>query len=100
VPQALVASLLIAGLLQLVVTRMVMGRAVRISAATVLAVVMIGTAVAGVIGAIFAIPATAALLSITDYLRQRDVLLRAEVDDLEAAAAGRTVTPGEPEPAR
>ena len=96
-PQALVASLLIALLLQLVVTRMVMGRAVRISAATVLAVVMIGTAVAGIIGAIFAIPATAALLSITDYLRRRDVLLRAEVDDPDAAAPGGTTPPVEPE---
>jgi hypothetical protein len=40
--------------------------------------VILGTAVAGIIGAIFAIPTAAAILSVTDYLRQRDVLLRAE----------------------
>ena len=40
--------------------------------------VILGTAVAGVIGAIFAIPTAAAILAITDYLRERDVLLRSE----------------------
>jgi predicted PurR-regulated permease PerM len=48
-------------------------------------VVILGTAVAGIIGAIFAIPTAAAILSVTDYLRQRDVLLRA--DDSEAEPA-------------
>ena len=74
---ALVISLLIAALMQLIVTRMVMGRAVKISAAAVLAVVMLGAAIAGVLGAIFAIPTAGAILAITDYLRKRDVLLRA-----------------------
>jgi predicted PurR-regulated permease PerM len=68
---------------------MVMGRAVKISAAAVLAVVMLGTAIAGVTGAIFAIPTTGAILAITDYLRRRDVLLRA-ADDV--------IPPGDPGP--
>jgi predicted PurR-regulated permease PerM len=78
---ALVVSLLIAVVVQVIVTRMVMGRAVKISAAAVLAVVMLGTAIAGVMGAIFAIPTAGAILAITDYLRKRDVLLRAATDD-------------------
>jgi predicted PurR-regulated permease PerM len=78
---ALVISLLIAALMQLIVTRMVMGRAVKIGAAAVLAVVMLGAAIAGVIGAIFAIPTAAAILAISDYLRERDVLLRPEIDE-------------------
>ena len=78
---ALVISLLIAALMQLIVTRMVMGRAVKISAAAVLAVVMLGAAIAGVMGAIFAIPTAGAILAITDYLRKRDVLLRPEIDE-------------------
>jgi putative heme transporter len=81
VAPALVVSLLIAALMQMIVTRMVMGRAVKISAAAVLAVVMLGTAIAGVMGAIFAIPTAGAILAITDYLRKRDVLLRAESDE-------------------
>ena len=67
--------------MQMIVTRMVMGRAVKIRAAAVLAVVMLGTAIAGVMGAIFAIPTTAAILAITDYLKKRDVLLREAVDE-------------------
>ena len=78
---ALVISLLIAALMQMIVTRMVMGRAVKISAAAVLAVVMLGAAIAGVLGAIFAIPTAGAILAITDYLRKRDVLLRPEIDE-------------------
>ena len=78
---ALVLSLLIAAVMQMIVTRMVMGRAVKISAAAVLAVVMLGTAIAGIMGAIFAIPTTAAILAITDYLKKRDVLLRAATDE-------------------
>jgi putative heme transporter len=82
---ALVVSLLIAALMQMIVTRMVMGRAVKISAAAVLAVVMLGTAIAGILGAIFAIPTAAAILAITDYLKKRDVLLRAEDDEAPLA---------------
>ncbi len=77
---ALVVSLLIAALMQLILTRLVMGRAVKISVAAVLAVVMLGTAIAGVMGAIFAIPTAGAILAISDYLRKRDVLLRAADD--------------------
>ena len=68
--QALVLSLLIAVVMQMIVTRLVMGRAVKIRVAAVLAVVMLGTAIAGVMGAIFAIPTTGAILAITDYLKQ------------------------------
>jgi predicted PurR-regulated permease PerM len=89
---ALVVSLLIAGLMQLILTRMVMGRAVHISAAAVLAVVMIGTAIAGVLGAVFAIPTAAAILSISDYLRKRDVLLRADVEEGEPDALATAET--------
>ena len=42
---------------------------------------MLGAAIAGVMGAIFAIPTAGAILAITDYLRKRDVLLRAEIDE-------------------
>ena len=61
----------------MIVTQFVMGAAVKISPVAVFAVVILGTAVAGIAGAIFAIPTAAAILAITDYLRQRDVLLRA-----------------------
>ena len=54
-----------------------MGAAVNMSPVAVFSVVILGTAVAGIAGAIFAIPTAAAILAITDYLRQRDVLLRA-----------------------
>jgi predicted PurR-regulated permease PerM len=92
---ALVVSLLIAALVQMIVTRMVMGRAVKISAAAVLSVVMLGTAIAGVVGAIFAIPTAGAILAITDYLRKRDVLLRAATDETvgEAVDEARVTDP-------
>ncbi len=75
---ALVISLVAAISIQLVVTQLVMGAAVNMSPVAVFSVVIIGTAVAGIGGAIFAIPTAAAILAITDYLRERDVLLRAE----------------------
>ena len=78
VAQSLVISLIAAVAIQLVVTQLVMGAAVKMSPVAVFAVVIIGTAVAGIAGAIFAIPTAAAILAITDYLRERDVLLRAE----------------------
>lgn len=79
---SLVISLIAAVAVQLIVTQLVMGAAVNMSPVAVFVVVILGTAVAGIIGAIFAIPVAAAILAITDYLRQRDVLLRAtdEVD--------------------
>ena len=86
VTQCLIVSVLAAVAVQLVVTQFVMGAAVKMSPVAVFVVVILGTAVAGIIGAIFAIPVAAAILANTDYLRQRDVLLRAATDDeLEAA---------------
>jgi predicted PurR-regulated permease PerM len=73
----LILSLIGAIGIQLVVTQFVMGAAVNMRPVAVFAVVILGTAVAGIAGAIFAIPTAAAILAITDYLRQRDVLLRA-----------------------
>jgi predicted PurR-regulated permease PerM len=49
----------------------------------VFVVVILGTSLAGIMGAIFAIPVAAAVLAITDYLRQRDVLLRAEDEETD-----------------
>ena len=77
----LIVSLVAAIAVQLVVTQLVMGAAVNMSPVAVFSVVIIGTALAGVMGAIFAIPTAAAVLAITDYLRKRDVLLRAETPD-------------------
>jgi predicted PurR-regulated permease PerM len=81
VVQAVVVSLIASIAIQLVVTQLVMGAAVNMSPVAVFAVVIIGTAVAGVMGAVFAIPTAAAILAITDYLRERDVLLRAETSE-------------------
>ncbi len=75
-PAALV-SISAAVAVQLIVTQLVMGAAVQMSPVAVFVVVMLGGSLAGVLGAIFAIPVAAAILAITDYLRQRDVLLRA-----------------------
>jgi predicted PurR-regulated permease PerM len=72
----LIVSLLAAVAAQIVVTQLVMGAAVNLSPVAVFAVVIIGTTIAGIAGAIFAIPTAAAIFSITDYLRQRDVLVR------------------------
>ena len=74
----LVVSLVAAVAIQVFVTQLVMGAAVKMSPVAVFAVVIIGTAIAGIVGAIFAIPTAAAILAITDYLRERDVLLRAD----------------------
>jgi predicted PurR-regulated permease PerM len=76
---AVVVSLVASIAIQLVVTQLVMGAAVNMSPVAVFAVVIIGTAVAGIMGAVFAIPTAAAILAITDYMRERDVLLRAEI---------------------
>ena len=91
----LVVSLVAAIAVQLVVTQLVMGAAVNMSPVAVFSVVIIGTALAGVMGAIFAIPTAAAVLAITDYLRKRDVLLRAETPD-EPDAASPPDTPTAP----
>jgi putative heme transporter len=77
--QSLIVSLVAAVAIQLVVTQLVMGAAVNMTPVAVFSVVILGTALAGVMGAIFAIPTAAAILAITDYMRERDVLLRAEV---------------------
>ncbi len=88
-PEAVVPSLIVSIIaavgVQLVVTQLVMGAAVNMSPVAVFVVVILGTAVAGIMGAIFAIPVAAAILAITDYLRQRDVLLRS-TDDEEVTA--------------
>jgi predicted PurR-regulated permease PerM len=87
---ALAISVLGAVVIQVVVTPFVMAGAVDMKPVAVFTVVILGTAVAGVMGAIFAIPTAAAILAVTDYLRKRDVLLRAESDETaghEASAA-------------
>ncbi len=90
-PAALV-SIVAAVAVQLVVTQLVMGAAVKMSPIAVFVVVMLGGAIAGVLGAIFAIPVAATVLAITDYLRQRDVLLRAT--DGGNTVGGEDLTPG------
>ena len=83
----LVVSLIAAVAIQLVVTQLVMGAAVKMRPVAVFVVVILGAAIAGILGAIFAIPVAAAILAVTDYLRQRDVLLRAD-DEGEATEEG------------
>ena len=81
-----------------------MAGAVKMAPVGVFVVVILGTAVAGVIGAIFAIPTAAAILAITDYLRERDVLLRSEPAAQDASRASvpdgiepeRTAAPASP----
>jgi predicted PurR-regulated permease PerM len=81
---AAVVSIVAAVAIQLVVTQLVMGAAVKMSPVAVFVVVMLGGALAGILGAVFAIPVAAAILAITDYLRQRDVLLRRDDASLPA----------------
>ena len=78
VAPAAAISIVAAVAIQVGVTQFVMAGAVKMAPVGVFVVVILGTAVAGVIGAIFAIPTAAAILAITDYLRERDVLLRSE----------------------
>jgi putative heme transporter len=91
VTAALVISLLGAGVIQVVVTPFVMAGAVDMRPVAVFTVVILGTAVAGIIGAIFAIPTAAAILAVTDYLRKRDVMLRSE-DEPEAPTVPEAAT--------
>ena len=90
----LVVSLVAAVAVQLVVTQLVMGAAVKMSPVAVFAVVIIGTALAGIAGAIFAIPTAAAILAITDYLRDRDVLLRGPSEASVAPGGISETVPG------
>lgn len=76
VAQATVISIIGAVVIQLVVTQFVMAGAVNMTPVAVFVVVIFGTAIAGIIGAIFAIPTAAAILAVTDYLHKRDMLLR------------------------
>jgi predicted PurR-regulated permease PerM len=92
---AAVISIIGAVAIQLVVTQFVMAGAVKMTPVAVFVVVILGTAVAGIIGAIFAIPTAAAVLAVTDYLRQRDVLLRAGGDEPEPSPALGEVAAGE-----
>jgi predicted PurR-regulated permease PerM len=86
-------SIAAAVVIQVVVTQFVMAGAVRMPPVAVFVVVIFGSAIAGVLGAIFAIPTAAAILAVTDYLRQRDVLLRAE--DADVGATGESDEAGE-----
>lgn len=92
---AAIVSIVAAVAIQVVVTQFVMAGAVKMTPVAVFVVVILGTAVAGVIGAIFAIPTAAAVLAVTDYLRDRDVLLRAEPGDPDGAVP---MTAPEPAP--
>ena len=83
-----VVSIVAAIAVQLIVTQLVMGAAVKMSPVAVFVVVIIGTALAGILGAIFAIPTAAAILAVTDYLKERDVLLRATASSEAAAPSG------------
>jgi predicted PurR-regulated permease PerM len=76
-------SILGAVAIQVVVTPFVMAGAVSMKPVAVFVVVIFGTSIAGIVGAVFAIPTAAAILSVTDYLRKRDVLLRPD-DDAES----------------
>jgi predicted PurR-regulated permease PerM len=106
---SLLISIIVAVAIQVIVTQLVMGAAVNMSPVAVFVVVFLGTSLAGVLGAVFAIPVAAAILSVTDYLRQRDVLIRAEADadgdrlvvaESETPAdAAATRAPGDPGPA-
>lgn len=87
--QCAIVSIVAAVAVQLVVTQFVMGAAVKMSPVAVFVVVIIGTALAGILGAIFAIPTAAAILAVTDYLKERDVLLRA-ADVADAADLATT----------
>lgn len=80
VAPAAAISIVTAVVIQVVVTQFVMAGAVKMPPVAVFVVVILGSAIAGVLGAIFAIPTAAAILAVTDYLRQRDVLLRAGED--------------------
>lgn len=88
---ALVISLIGAVAIQVVVTPFVMADAVDMKPVAVFTVVILGAAVAGIMGAIFAIPTAAAILAVTDYLRKRDVLLRS--DDPTVDGEGPPPTP-------
>jgi predicted PurR-regulated permease PerM len=81
---AALISIALAVLVQVVVTQLVMSAAVDMSPVAVFVVVILGTSVAGIIGAVFAIPTAAAILAVTDYLRQRDMLLRSVDEDGDA----------------
>ncbi|HEX6867183.1 MAG TPA: AI-2E family transporter [Candidatus Limnocylindrales bacterium] len=85
-------SIATAVVIQVVVTQFVMAGAVRMPPVAVFVVVILGSAIAGVLGAIFAIPTAAAILAVTDYLRERDVLLRGEDGTVAVAAAEAAAT--------
>jgi predicted PurR-regulated permease PerM len=87
VTAAALLSILGAVAIQLIVTQLVMSAAVDMSPVAVFVVVILGTAVAGILGAVFAIPTAAAILAVTDCLRQRDMLLRQVDEDRNSIAA-------------
>ena len=81
---AALISIATAVVIQVVVTQLVMSAAVDMSPVAVFVVVILGTSVAGIMGAVFAIPTAAAILAVTDYLRRRDMLLRTVDEDGDA----------------
>jgi predicted PurR-regulated permease PerM len=96
VTAAALLSILGAVAIQLIVTQLVMSAAVDMSPVAVFVVVILGTAVAGILGAVFAIPTAAAILAVTDYLRQRDMLLRSvdeEGDGVESVPDDAAMRP-------
>jgi predicted PurR-regulated permease PerM len=93
---AALISIATAVVIQVVVTQLVMSAAVDMSPVAVFVVVILGTSVAGIIGAVFAIPTAAAILAVTDYLRQRDMLLRSvdeEGDGVESVPDDAAMRP-------
>jgi predicted PurR-regulated permease PerM len=96
VPAAIV-SIVGAVAIQLIVTQLVMSAAVDMSPVAVFVVVIVGTSIAGIIGAVFAIPTAAAILAVTDYLRQRDMLLRSTEEEGNPIAADTPTAPSDVE---
>jgi predicted PurR-regulated permease PerM len=73
----------------------VLNAAVDMSPVAVFVVVILGTSVAGIMGAVFAIPTAAAILAVTDYLRRRDMLLRSVDEDGDADGDAVDSVPGD-----
>jgi predicted PurR-regulated permease PerM len=96
VTACLAVSILASVTIQVVVTPFVMAGAVNMRPVAVFVVVILGTSLAGIVGAIFAIPTAAAVLAVTDYLRKRDVLLRSEDEEAPTAEITLANPTGEP----
>ena len=90
-PAAILPALLIMGIAMLVLSNVIqpriMGNEVGLSPLSVLVAVLIGGKVAGVLGAIFAVPVAAAALAIVHQLRASEAEGSAPVADAAAAPA-------------